>query len=72
MRRQILGAAAVALIALSAGPALAQDVDTMTTAPVEDDDEFPLGLLGLLGLAGLLGLRRKDSATVRSGFDSRG
>ena len=32
----------------------------VTTMPVEEEDEFPIGLLGLLGLAGLLGLKRKD------------
>lgn len=72
MRYTILAAAAAA--SLLSAPVLAQDTATtttadtgmaadpamMTTEPVEDDNEFPWGLLGLLGLAGLLGRKRDD------------
>ena len=57
---------ALAFAVTLATPAVAQSVDpaadpAMTTsAPAEDDDDFPWGLLGLLGLAGLLGLKRRD------------
>lgn len=64
----ILATAALALAAPSA--AFAQDTlnDTVPVenTPVEEDDEFPIGLLGLLGLAGLLGLKRKDDDRVRT------
>jgi hypothetical protein len=36
----------------------AQDAPVQQTRPVEDNNDFPWGLLGLLGLAGLAGLRR--------------
>lgn len=58
--------AAFAALALAATPAAAQNTAApaadpyATTAPAEEDDEFPWGLLGLLGLAGLLGLKRRD------------
>lgn len=59
----IVATAALALAAPSA--ALAQDTlngtdPVATTMLVEEEDEFPIGLLGLLGLAGLFGLKRKD------------
>ena len=68
MRKAILATAAAAT--LFSVPALAQEtattVDpTMMAAPVEDDNDFPWGLLGLLGLAGLLGRKRDDRDTVR-------
>jgi hypothetical protein len=59
-------ALAVALAATLATPAVAQTAappaDPMMTnpEPVEDDDDFPWGLLGLLGLAGLMGLKKRD------------
>lgn len=69
MRKAILaGAAAVALVG---APALAQTTTTaddaamMNAAPVEDDNDFPWGLLGLLGLAGLLGRRKTEHHEVR-------
>jgi MYXO-CTERM domain-containing protein len=55
---------AVALFAAAtATPAIAQQASLDPTVatpapPVEQEDEFPWGLLGLLGLAGLLGARR--------------
>ena len=53
----------LAVVALSAAvPVAAQGTtDTMTTAPVqrEDDNDFPWGLLGLLGLAGLIPRKRE-------------
>lgn len=67
MRISIL-AAGVAASLLSV-PALAQTTTTadpamgdtaMMTQPVEEDNDFPWGLLGLLGLAGLLGRKRDD------------
>jgi MYXO-CTERM domain-containing protein len=60
--------AAAAALALSPAVVLAQtatdDATVTTTAPVENDDEFPWGLLGLLGLAGLAGLKRRDDHRV--------
>jgi MYXO-CTERM domain-containing protein len=56
----------VAVAVTLAAPAVAQTADPaadpmMTNpAPVEEDDDFPWGLLGLLGLAGLLGLKKRD------------
>jgi MYXO-CTERM domain-containing protein len=62
MRKLPILAAALALAVPSL--AVAQDTTTdatMSTAPVQDDDDdFPWGLLGLLGLAGLLGRKRND------------
>jgi MYXO-CTERM domain-containing protein len=63
----MLAAAAIAIAVPSV--ATAQDTvnstDTVTTAPVQDDDnDFPWGLLGLLGLAGLLGRKRNDHIHV--------
>lgn len=37
----------------------AQEPPLQPAQPVEDDNDFPWGLLGLLGLAGLAGLRRQ-------------
>lgn len=63
----ILAATAIAVAVPTA--ASAQDTlngtDTVTTAPVQDDDnDFPWGLLGLLGLAGLLGRKKNDHVHV--------
>jgi MYXO-CTERM domain-containing protein len=38
---------------------VAQQPSVQPAQPVEDDNDFPWGLLGLLGLAGLAGLRRQ-------------
>lgn len=57
---------ALSPLALMSSPVAAQNTttDSMATAqPVEDDDDFPWGLLGLLGLAGLLGRKRDDRRT---------
>jgi MYXO-CTERM domain-containing protein len=56
--------AAALFAAATVTPVIAQEaVQDPTVAtpvtPVEQDDEFPWGLLGLLGLAGLLGTRRR-------------
>ena len=37
---------------------------TTQTRPVDDDNDFPWGLLGLLGLAGLLGRKRDNDVHV--------
>lgn len=78
MNTKYLGAAAAAVIALSAGSAMAQNTaansaDTAASYPdaavapvVEEDDGMDLGWLGLLGLAGLLGLRKRHVETVRT------
>ena len=64
-------ALAAALAVTIATPAIAQTADPATDpamtnpAPVENDDDFPWGLLGLLGLAGLLGMKRRDRDDVR-------
>jgi MYXO-CTERM domain-containing protein len=64
-------ALALALAVTLTAPAVAQTADPATDpamtypAPVENDDDFPWGLLGLLGLAGLLGLKRRDRDDVR-------
>ena len=58
--------ATVAFAAMLATPTVAQTVEPATDpamtnpAPVEDDDDFPWGILGLLGLAGLMGLKKRD------------
>lgn len=56
-------AAALALFTIAAPAAYAQVAGDGSAAvgTVDDDDDFPIGLLGLLGLAGLLGLRRRDT-----------
>lgn len=75
MRTKILTAVAAVAIAGGACPAIAQDAGTTagdpyaTTAPQEEDNDFPWGLLGLLGLAGLLG-RKRDNDNVRTGTGS--
>lgn len=74
MSIKYLGAAAAAVLALSAGSALAQNTapgadpytDTAVAPVVEEDEGMDLGWLGLLGLAGLLGLRKRRVETVRS------
>ena len=38
---------------------------------VNEEDEFPWGLIGLLGLAGLLGMKRGDRQDSRSDTGSR-
>lgn len=62
MRISILAAGAASLLSV---PALAQTTapppappwgTAMMTPPVEEDNDFPWGLLGLLGLAVLLGV----------------
>ena len=58
---------AASLVTVS-GTVLAQTADpaattTDTAVVVEDDNDFPWGLIGLLGLAGLLG--RKRDVVVR-------
>jgi MYXO-CTERM domain-containing protein len=65
MRPTFITAATAA--ALLGAPALAQTTATtadpaMMSEPVEENNEFPWGLLGLLGLAGLLGRKRDDRA----------
>lgn len=42
-----------------------QDGTTQQQQPVEEDNDFPWGLLGLLGLAGLAGLRRRPEPVQR-------
>ncbi len=58
---------AAALVALSPASALAaqsggetRTTTTRSTSTVEDEREFPWGLLGLLGLLGLAGLRKRE------------
>lgn len=63
----LLPAVAATIMAVSAGPVMAQGATPTTAAPTgeidddDDGDEGKLGLLGLLGLAGLLGLKRRDN-----------
>jgi MYXO-CTERM domain-containing protein len=74
VRRTLIAAVMVGLTSL---PVAAQQPNTNTTStsgvilqdsvrrePVDDDKDFPWGLLGLLGLAGLLGRRKVE--TVRT------
>jgi hypothetical protein len=74
VRRAMIAAAVVGLTSM---PLAAQQPNTNTTStsgviaqdsvrrePVNDDKDFPWGLLGLLGLAGLLGRRKVE--TVRT------
>ena len=68
---RIVHLAAAAALAVSPAVALAQTTDALdpaaaTAVPVENEDEFPWGLLGLLGLAGLAGLKRRDDHRVDS------
>jgi MYXO-CTERM domain-containing protein len=56
--------AATPLIAVTS--ASAQDADTETAAPADDDHDFPWGLLGLAGLAGLLPRKRRDDDVSRT------
>jgi MYXO-CTERM domain-containing protein len=53
-------AVAIPSVTMAQDAANTTDPYATTAAPVEDDDDFPWGLLGLLGLAGLLGLKRRD------------
>jgi len=75
--RLVYTALAAASVALLATPAMAQNsVDPAVTDaavyPVEDDDEFPWGLLGLLGLAGLAGrMRREERVDVNNDTTTR-
>jgi len=77
MNAKHLGAAAAAVLAISAGSALAQNTtpgadsaaaypDSAVAPVVEEDEGMDLGWIGLLGLAGLLGLRKRRVETVRS------
>jgi len=56
---------AAALVALSPSSALGAQSDgerttTTRTSTVQEENEFPWGLLGLAGVLGLLGLRKKE------------
>ena len=84
VRRTLIAAAMVTMAGM---PLAAQQPNTNTTStagvvvaqdsvrrdPVDDDNDFPWGLLGLLGLAGLLGRRKVETvrtvppATMRPG-----
>lgn len=68
--RKITTAFAAALAAAVIAPvanaqATIDDTATATAQPVEEDNEFPWGLLGLAGLLGLLGRKRDDRPEVR-------
>jgi hypothetical protein len=68
-RKALVGALLLIVLSLSTvgSVAFAQDgtavaePQTTTTQPVDNNNDFPWGLLGLLGLAGLAGLRRQPT-----------
>lgn len=64
----LFGAAALTAVASPALATTSGDGDRSTTTrrttTVQDEPEFPWGLLGLLGLAGLAGLRKQPNDVV--------